>query len=532
MVRISTNLGEGSGVIFEAHASDGSAKALTNYHVIEGASSITVVVNDSVNYEATILGTDSLRDLAVVKICCNASFQTLPFGDAWEIQVGDEVIAIGYALGMPGHATVTTGIVSATRYENATDRWVVQTDASINPGNSGGPLLSASGEILGINTYGIRLTQQGVPVEGFGFAVSQVTIASVLPSLENQVFVPLPTATTTPQLTGGFGPSDGTIDHNPTDGYIGRFDTEVSLSEAVVEATFFNPYSTSVGDWDYGFLLRKNVSNSFHSVFIRSDGYWYHYMRTGTVESSLQIAKHWSTAINKDTNDNNKLQLVVLGDKGWLFINGTFVGQLDFSGITQTGTVKAITGYFKGDTVAGHSTRFESFAVRPLSNGYGPVDGIMEHIDDGFIDTHRSRVNLSDAVIEANFFNPYSTSIGSWDYGFLFRRSDSNVFHGVGLNSNGYWYHQMRMGTTESNRDMSSQWSSVIDGSASGNNHLRLIALGSDGWLFINDSFIGKLNLSDLVQPGDVVATTGFYNNSKVVGQSTRFEDFTVWAPQ
>jgi hypothetical protein len=183
VVRISTNLGTGSGVIFEANASDGSAKALTNYHVIEGASSITVVVNDSVNYGATVLGVDSLRDLAVVRICCSTSFQALPFGDVSEVQAGDEVIAIGYALGLEGPATVTRGIVSAIRYMSDADRWVVQTDASINPGNSGGPLLSASGEILGINTYGIRITDARVAVEGFGFAVSEVTIKAVLPGL-------------------------------------------------------------------------------------------------------------------------------------------------------------------------------------------------------------------------------------------------------------------------------------------------------------------------------------------------------------
>ncbi|MFH1560125.1 MAG: S1C family serine protease [Chloroflexota bacterium] len=530
VVRIDTNLSTGSGVIFEVSASDGSAKALTNYHVIEGASSITVVVNDSVSYGGTVLGVDSLRDLAVVRICCNAGFQALPFGDASIIQAGDELIAMGYALGIQGAASVTRGIVSAVRYDSNTSRWVIQTDAPINPGNSGGPLLSASGEILGINTYIIRSSQSGVAVEGFGFAVSQETIKVVLPGLKNQPLVPLPTATLTPQSTGGFGPRDGAIEHNPSDSFIDEFNTGVSLSDMVIETRFFNPYSISVGSWDYGFILRSSAPNTFHIIFVRSNGYWYHYLRTGTQESTEKLVSQWSSAINTSASGDNHLQLVALGDKGWLFINGTFTSQLNLSGLTEAGTVRAINGYFSGDGVTGQSTGFEGFAVRPLQNRYGPTDGIMEHDNDGFIKVHRTQVNLSDAVIEARFFNPYSTSIGSWDYGFLIRRSDSNVFHSVGLRSNGYWYHNERTGPVELDRDMASQWSSIIDRSASGSNHLRLIAIGNDGWLFINDSFVGKLRLGDVVQPGDVTATTGYYEGNEIVGQSTRFEDLVVWS--
>ena len=531
VVRINTDLGTGSGVIFEVTASDGSARALTNYHVIEGASSITVVANDSTTYVGVLSGVDSVRDLAVVKICCNVSFQALPFGDASNVQVGNEVIAIGYALGIQGAATVTRGIVSAIRYESDTSRWVIQTDAPINPGNSGGPLLSASGEILGINTYGIRSSQSGVAVEGFGFAVSQVTIKAVLPGLKNQPLVPLPTATLMPQSTGGFGPRDGYIEHNPGDGFIDEFNTGVSLSDMVIETRFSNPYSTSVGSWDYGFILRNSASNTFHIVFLRSNGYWYHYVRTGTVESTTQLAGQWSSAINTSASGNNHLQLVALGNKGWLFINGTFVSQLNLSGLTRAGTVKTINGYFTGDGVAGQSTKFEDFAVRPLQNRYGQTDGVMEHNpDDGFIRTHRSRVDVADAVIEALFFNPYPTSVGSWDYGFMLRHSASNAFHIVFVRSNGYWYHNVRTGTAESGREVASQWSSAIATGQGGSNRLRIIAIGNDGWLFINDSLIAKLNLSELTQPGDISAATGFFVGDEVAGQSTRFEDFVVWS--
>jgi len=191
---VNTNLGVGSGVIFETDASDRSALLLTNYHVIEGASQVTVVVNDEETYAGIILGVDDVRDLAVVRICCSVNFRALTFGDVSLVKVGSEVIAIGYALGLGGPATVTRGIVSAIRYDEDAARSVIQTDASINPGNSGGPLLSMNGEILGINTFIVRDVGAGVPIEGFGFAVSETTVRLVLPTLTVEGATPPPSS--------------------------------------------------------------------------------------------------------------------------------------------------------------------------------------------------------------------------------------------------------------------------------------------------------------------------------------------------
>ena len=153
VVRIKTNLGSGSGIIFELGESDGSALVLVNQHVIQGASRVDVIVNDSTTYPGNIRGVDTARDLAVLRICCGKGFKVLPFGDASKLKAGEELIAIGYPLDFEDEATVTSGIVSAVRYESDTDRWVIQTDTALNPGNSGGPLLILSGEVVGINTY-------------------------------------------------------------------------------------------------------------------------------------------------------------------------------------------------------------------------------------------------------------------------------------------------------------------------------------------------------------------------------------------
>jgi len=198
IVRIMTDLGDGSGFIFEIPPTGGTALVLTNAHVIEGATWITVTINDSATVTGNILGIDPSQDLAVLKICCGR-FQTLKFGDANSLNAGTKVVAIGYPLGISGKASVTDGIVSALRYDEG--RWVIQTDAAINPGNSGGPLLSLSGEVLGINTFKYETTRSGRPVEGIGFAVSEVTIIHQLPALKSGYLLPTPTPRATPTPT-------------------------------------------------------------------------------------------------------------------------------------------------------------------------------------------------------------------------------------------------------------------------------------------------------------------------------------------
>ena len=259
VVRIQTSSGSGSGVIFETQGRTGYV--VTNHHVVEGGVQVSVIVNDSTTYAGSVLGTDSVRDLAVVSICCG-SFQSLPFGNAATLQPGDEVVAIGYALGLPGEATVTRGIVSAVRYDSAYRGDVIQTDAAINPGNSGGPMLSLSGEILGINTFRYDESQSGRPTDGLGFAISGLTVQQQIPTLRARppAATPTPTrrptATPTPGQTSDFGPIRDELRHDPSDGFIEDQYANVSIADMIVEATFVNPYPAASNEWDYGFIFR------------------------------------------------------------------------------------------------------------------------------------------------------------------------------------------------------------------------------------------------------------------------------------
>ena len=182
VVRVNASSGVGSGVIIEA-LEGRRGLVLTNYHVVADAYRIDVLVGDSRTFRGRVVGYDENRDLAVVEICCD-DFRTLPFSDVSEVSPGSDVVAIGYALGLTGSATVTRGIVSAVRYHPTMKAWVFQTDASINPGNSGGPLLLANGQVIGITTFVQSRDNQGKPTSGLGFAISARSIREILPDLK------------------------------------------------------------------------------------------------------------------------------------------------------------------------------------------------------------------------------------------------------------------------------------------------------------------------------------------------------------
>ncbi|MCC6629061.1 MAG: trypsin-like peptidase domain-containing protein [Chloroflexi bacterium] len=168
--------GIGSGAII-----DNAGHIVTNNHVVEGAQGYRVVLPDGRTFDGQLQGRDPRTDLAVVTIKGD-NLPTVPLATSLNVQVGDWVVAIGNALGLPGGPTVTAGVVGAlgrtiTEPNGVGLEDLIQTDAAINPGNSGGPLLNLKGEIVGINTAGAEGAQ------GLGFAVSIDTVRDIVPQL-------------------------------------------------------------------------------------------------------------------------------------------------------------------------------------------------------------------------------------------------------------------------------------------------------------------------------------------------------------
>ena len=177
----------GSGIIIGQ--TDSELLILTNNHVVEGNEKLTVSFVDNESVEANVNGTDSTKDLAVVAVKISDvkdstmdEIAVATMGDSSKLEVGEQVVAIGNALGYG--QSVTSGIVSATErtldgYEGGT---LIQTDAAINPGNSGGALLNSNGEVIGINTAKVATDS----VEGMGYAIPISDASDTIQNLMNQ----------------------------------------------------------------------------------------------------------------------------------------------------------------------------------------------------------------------------------------------------------------------------------------------------------------------------------------------------------
>jgi 2-alkenal reductase len=198
-------LTEGGGGVGSGFVVDKEGHIVTNYHVVENATSVEVDFQSGLKVFGEVLAVDIDSDIAVVKVDVDPSeLYPLTIGDSDQVHVGQTVVAIGNPYGLTG--TMTVGIVSARgrtldsirqtstgNYFSAGD--LIQTDATINPGNSGGPLLNLNGEVIGINraiqTTGTTLQGNAVNT-GIGFAISSNILKLVLPSLVNGESYPYP----------------------------------------------------------------------------------------------------------------------------------------------------------------------------------------------------------------------------------------------------------------------------------------------------------------------------------------------------
>jgi S1-C subfamily serine protease len=175
--------GTGTGMVVSP---DG--EVLTNAHVVAGASRIQAKLgNSDTTYDAVVVGADRAADIALLRLQGASNLPTVTFGRSADLQVGDQVVAIGHALALPGGPTVTTGIVSALDRSlgDGNDRLehLIQTDAAINPGNSGGPLVNAAGEVVGMNTAVIQQAEGGAGAQNLGFAIASDTLVPALDEL-------------------------------------------------------------------------------------------------------------------------------------------------------------------------------------------------------------------------------------------------------------------------------------------------------------------------------------------------------------
>lgn len=179
--------GSGSGFVWDI-----AGHIVTNFHVIQGASKITVTLSNQESYDAILVGTEPDKDLAVLKLAqAPSDLRPIKVGSSSDLQVGQSVYAIGNPFGLD--QSLTTGIISALGREikSVTGRSikeVIQTDAAINPGNSGGPLLDSSGRLIGVNT--MIYSPSGASA-GIGFSIPVDEVNWTITDLLNQTKRPI-----------------------------------------------------------------------------------------------------------------------------------------------------------------------------------------------------------------------------------------------------------------------------------------------------------------------------------------------------
>lgn len=179
---------EGSGVVYKI--SGDYAYIITNNHVVADSDELQLITASGKKIQATIVGTDSSKDLALLKAKTTDIKTSASFGNAKKLQSGQQVLAIGSPLGSDYATSLTSGIVSAPRRTLSAEETgssattAIQTDAAINPGNSGGPLINLKGEVVGINSSKIASSTDGTSVEGMGFAIPADIVQTFIKNTE------------------------------------------------------------------------------------------------------------------------------------------------------------------------------------------------------------------------------------------------------------------------------------------------------------------------------------------------------------
>ncbi len=233
--------GLGSGFVL-----DEAGYIVTNHHVVDNASSVTVRLNDDRTYDAEVIGTDPLTDIAVLKIDTGGVLQAVELGDSDVIRVGEDVVAIGNPFGLS--STVTTGIVSAKGRNISQGPYAefIQTDAAINKGNSGGPLFNMQGEVVGVNSA--IYSPSGGSV-GLGFAVTSNIVEHIAADLrdDGQVsrgWLGVSIQNVSPEIAAAMGIDASTgalisdvVDGSPAQGVLEQGDIILTFNDEPVDSS-------------------------------------------------------------------------------------------------------------------------------------------------------------------------------------------------------------------------------------------------------------------------------------------------------
>ena len=326
--------------------------------------------------------------------------------------------------------------------------------------------------------------------------------------------------------------------------------------DMLIEATFINPYTSDVLYWEHGFLLKYQGRNHQYWVSINSYGEWEYFHRLGETEPFSMYSEE-STDIDRELGGSNLLQVVVTGDRGWLYVNGRFQGGMDLSADNGGDGIKLFT-----DDEHPGETSYKDFAVwkwspvvaeafaevdpqatptpvptpNPRVPVFGPVSGsILHDPEDGYLAAFQGPEIQGDLMLKVTFEVPFAPNESHWNFGVMFR-SGRETYHRIEIISKfgGSYVHRRRAGP---DAEVQGRFAEDLPGLNFGKgdkNHVRIIVIGKEAWFYVNDrrAAIILFTLGKLPNPEPIrlyVSDRTVYGYEYDRGGSTHFEDFTVW---
>ena len=456
-------------------------------------------------------------------------FSAAKLVESWDVAIGDRVYALGYPLGV-NSIRATEGIVSALEFDTSFSAYIIQTDAALNPGNSGGPLIRDDGMVVGINTASVDQTLTGRPVEGTGYAIAARTVLMRLPELERGAVTVLPTPTVestpraTPYPSGRFRQfqlDDGEMAHD-NDGFIEEKGVESSIRNFSIFVDFEVPYEAGVGDWNFGFMFRNTQDGNLSYVALTQDGSYFHYLRIAGSDRLISTGPIDNMRLSAGSVNN--VTLVVIEDRGWLFVNFDYVTDLDIGGSRTRGDLAIATGLLTGSEVPGYSTRFNNVIGEEVGLLSGPHSGKLIKRD-RFIATQYAGVNVTTAYARTDFKVPINTDV--WSSGIMFRKEGENDYLLFGITAERQWSVQQPNYSGDDWQRIEGGGSPVINFNDPVLNTVEVFYIGGVAMMYVNDVLLGTADISSVNTSGDVATAYGIYAND--LPSTGSFENFEVW---
>ncbi len=323
-------------------------------------------------------------------------------------------------------------------------------------------------------------------------------------------------------------PTSGELPHDPGDNTIEMYYPGISAADFVLNVHFLNPYPTQAGSWDFGVTFRQVEPDEELRLVVRSDGLWNLNNRSLDGDEFIQEG-NVSGILDVQPNQANQLTLIVLGDAGVFFLNEEFIATLDLSARQDEGEIALGTGFYTSNERQGAATEYEDFAIWSLEPEFGPANGELDHALDDLIKLEDSGVRLRNLIATATFMNPFAAAVNDFDFGFSFRDDNDGTKYWLVIASEGEWELVGRYGDADSDTTLQSGRIRNLNLGANESNDLALIVWGETGFFFVNGEFIEQLDLFDITHAGDVEIFTAFYFDHEIEGESTDYEEFTIW---